>query len=92
MKNLPTILILALAFIHGSNAGKISGSMDSTEDESANGPGDGLMPIPVDLASLPINITINQQMADEGVVSNLSSVDLGKISASRCLKDFVTFP
>ena len=55
MKSLPTILILALAFIHGVNAGKISGTMDSTEDEPmppmqipANGAGDGLMPIPVD--------------------------------------------
>ena len=44
MKNLPTILILALAFIHGVNAGKISGTMDSTEDGSMPPmliPGDG---------------------------------------------------
>ena len=45
MKNLPTILILALAFIHGVNAGKIGGTMDSREDGPmlpipANGPGE----------------------------------------------------
>ena len=44
MKNLPTILILALAFIHGVNAGKIGGTMDSREDGSMSPmpiPGDG---------------------------------------------------
>ena len=78
MKNLPTILILALAFIHGVNAGKISGSIDSREDEPANGPGDGLMPIP-----LPINITMNQQLISEGILSNSLSLNLGKITGYK---------
>ena len=62
MKNILIILILALTFIHGVNAGKIIGTIDSTKNESmppmpilidlANGPGE---PIPVDPAEGPLD-------------------------------------
>ena len=73
MKNLPTILILALAFIHGVNAGKIGGTMDSREDGSmlpmpGDGPleegerelesGAGQMSIPIDQADGPMNFEL----------------------------------
>ena len=66
MKNLPTILILALAFIHGVNAGKISGTLNSTEDDPM-----APMPKPDDQANGPMDrenvadstqIAVNEQM------------------------------
>ena len=84
MKNLPTILILALAFIHGVNAGKISGTLNSTEDDPM-----APMSISVDPVDGPMdrkNVAETTQIADTGaedeplppLMSNLSSTKIGK--------------